>query len=117
MWAISQDGFVSAVAHRDNPNSLMVRARDAQSLRSLANTTGAQVVATPYADYPYRVTVTKAAFATWITEAVNAVDYTNFKSRAARTRGGRFASALHEVWATLHDIEDERARAAQEGGC
>ena len=117
MWAITQGGFVSAVAHRDEPGALMVRARDAQSLRSLADATGAPVVATPRADYPYRVTVTKAAFAAWITEAVDAVDYPNFKSRAVRTRGSRYARALSEVWSTMHDIEDEQARPAQEGGC
>ena len=117
MWAITQDGFVSAVAHRDEPNALMVRARDAQSLRSLADATGAAVVATPRADYPYRVKVTKDAFAVWITQVVNAVDYPNFKTRAARTRGSRYAQALSEVWSTMHDIEDEQARPAQEGGC
>ena len=32
MWIFTETGFVSAVQHRENPDYLMVRARDRQSL-------------------------------------------------------------------------------------
>ncbi len=117
MWTMTQAGFVSAVQHRDEPSQLMVRARDAQSLISLAAEAGVSIHKTPHADYPYRVTVTKQQFACWMTTAVDAIDYPNFKGKVARTRAGAYLAALHRVWGVMHDIEDPDARKSTNGGC
>ena len=37
MWVFTTGGFVSAVEHRDNPDLVMVRARDEQSLKTIAD--------------------------------------------------------------------------------
>ena len=118
MWAITQTGFVSAVAHRDDSNFLMIRARDAESLRPLVEQTGVAVTATPRGDYPYRITITRDQFADWMVASVNDIHYPNFKSRAHTTRGYEFTHALHRVWEVMHDVEDDNARnAGEEGGC
>lgn len=116
MWATTQTGFISAVAHRDDATLLMVRARDAQSLRPLVEQTGAAITATPNADYPYRVTVTRQQFADAMVAAVLQIDYSNFKSRVHTTRGHEFAHTLTRVWEVMHDVEDDNARAAGEEG-
>ena len=36
MWVFTETGFVSAVAHRDNPEILIVRSRDRHSIEPLA---------------------------------------------------------------------------------
>jgi hypothetical protein len=38
------------------------------------------------------------------------VDYKNFKSEVADSRGYGFAKPLNQVWSVMHDVEDEKAR-------
>ena len=57
MWVFTTTGFVSAV-YKDG--ALQVRARDRRSLSALSKDTGASIVATPLADYPYRIAITNA---------------------------------------------------------
>jgi hypothetical protein len=38
------------------------------------------------------------------------IEYKNFKSEVAATRGYDFAQPLMKVWSAMHDVEDENAR-------
>lgn len=107
MWIFTTTGFVSAV-YKDG--ALQVRARDRKSLQPLATATGATVVATPLADYPYRISITNEQFAAWVNQQALSIDYKNFKSEVADTRGYGFAKPLNQVWSVMHDVEDEKAR-------
>ena len=107
MWIFTTSGFVSAV-YKDG--ALQVRARDRKSLQPLATATGATVVATPLADYPYRISITKEQFDAWVNQQALSIDYKNFKSEVADTRGYGFAKPLNQVWSVMHDVEDEKAR-------
>lgn len=110
MWLFTTTGFISAVQDRHDPHSLIVRARDKESLQPLAEAAGSTITATPAADYPYRTAVTKDAFADWTRAQAGGIDYPNFKSEVAHTRGHDFADALMGVWSTMHDVEDSDAR-------
>ena len=63
MWVFTTSGFVSAVF---KDGAIQVRARDHKSLEPLAKQTGAAIVATPLADYPYRIAITNEQFASWV---------------------------------------------------
>lgn len=106
MWLFTQEGFISAVAHRDKPDVLLVRARDKQSLKSLSEFTGQKITTTKKADYLYRVEVIRPAFAEWLDSQVDDIDYDNYKNRVHQTRGDEFAAPLHEVWSTMLQVED-----------
>ena len=108
MWIFTTSGFISAVSNSDG--TIKVRARDRASLKSLASTFNVEIEHTPVADYPYRVVVGHDQFAEWVDFQARAIDYNNFKSAVALTRGKGFASALSEVWSTMHDVEDSDAR-------
>jgi len=108
MWVFTTSGFVSAV-YKDG--ALQVRARDRRSLTPLAKQTGAEIVATPLADYPYRIAITNEQFSKWLSQEVMSVDYKNFKSEIAETRGYGFAKPLNKVWSVMHEVEDSKARA------
>jgi hypothetical protein len=110
MWIFTQDGFVSAVRHTEKPGYLMIRARDAKSLHTLAAMADVTVVKTPTADYPYRVTVDDATYKQWLSVSVDDLDYANFKSQVAISRGYNFAHTLTGVWSIMHDVEDGSAR-------
>jgi hypothetical protein len=107
MWVFTTSGFVSAV-YKDG--AIQVRARDRRSLTPLAKQTGAEIIATPLADYPYRIAITNEQFASWVSKQAMAVDYKNFKSEVADTLGYDFAKPLNQVWSAMHDVEDKKAR-------
>ena len=110
MWIFTQTGFVSAVRHWSEPETLVVRARDRASLVALADSVDAPIEKTPTNDYPYRVEVSERGFRDWLVAHVASLDYSNFKSRVHDTRGEDYADALMGVWNTMHDVEDDDAR-------
>lgn len=110
MWIFTETGFVSAVRKTERPEVVTVRARDRQSLEALSSVTGDDIVSSPHGDYPYRAFVAPEAFASWVTDSARGIDYDNFKSRVARSRGYSYTHSLHDVWAAMCDTEDEEAR-------
>lgn len=110
MWLFTEGGFVSAVQHRENPDYLVVRARDKQSLQNLADICEVNITMKEISDYPYRVVVQRHAFAQWVNDQVDFLGYDNFKNRVAITRGKEYARTLGSVWSVMHDVEDEEAR-------
>ncbi len=108
MWVFTTSGFVSAV-YKDG--ALQVRARDRKSLEALSKETHAGIIATPLADYPYRIAITNEQFSKWLSKQAMSVDYKNFKSEIADTRGYGFAKPLNKVWSVMHEVEDSKARA------
>lgn len=111
MWIFTDTGFVSAVQKADNPEKITLRARDRESLEAVLAHTGGDVIKTPRGDYPYRAFVDPVMFAKWASDVASEVNYDNFKSQVAHTRGFDFAHALHDVWAAMLHVEDEQARA------
>jgi hypothetical protein len=110
MWIFTETGFISVVRKPENPEVLTVRARDHESLEALALKAGTNIIRSPRGDYPYRVFVGDAAFIEWFLDRGGEITYSNFKNRIAKTRGHKFVSALHQVWAAMHEVEDIEAR-------
>ena len=108
MWLFTETGFLSAVAHFEDPEVLVVRAREETSLRRLSVAAETAIVATPANDYPFRIHVGRDVFAEWLLEQVSSLNYTNYKSHMVQTRGHEFTEALHAVWAAMHAIESPR---------
>lgn len=125
MWVFTTGGFTSAVEHRDDKNLTMVRARDKKSLEEMLSGIEKGFVEagkTPeeakemvkdwniYAvvgDYKWRVVVPKSAYATYLVyEAMNYVNYSNFKSKLTATRGQKWHDVAMKVWSAMFGIED-----------
>ncbi len=105
MWIFTSTGFVSAVVHRDDPEQIVVRARDRESLAPLIERTGAELNPWEGSDYAFRIVLPRTEFTAWVAEQADAVDYTNFKSSAHRRRGGTFADVLHDVWDVMYRFQ------------
>lgn len=101
MWVFTETGFVSAVRKTDRPDVYTVRSRDRKSLEPLASFASAEIVETPYGDYPLRVFVSPEVFTEWLATASSNIEYSNFKSRVSQTRGYQYVDALHDVWAAM----------------
>jgi len=109
MWLFTSDGFVSVVQHAEKPDTLLVRARDERSLLSLVEATGATLRHTPSNDYPYRAEVLRTAYSAWVVDQITELDYTNYKAHMWSERP-EFGDALHEVWASMHQVTPNRVR-------
>jgi hypothetical protein len=107
MWLFTSTGFVSAVS---NGKDLMVRARDKESLKPIAESAKTEIITTPKNDYPYRVIVSHDFFARWVAHMAQNITYKNFKSEVAATRGYEFAHPLMQVWSVMHEVEDINSR-------
>lgn len=122
MWIFTTGGFVSAVEHREDPDLLMVRARDYRSLECMLDSIELagnaeepdvererpEIVMEVPADYPWRVTVPKATFALWLQfEVLNFLRYdSHFKEALQAERGKDFYKAAMKVWVDMLDVED-----------
>jgi hypothetical protein len=106
MWLFSETGFISAVTHWDDEDTIVVRARDMESLQDIAELAGVEIRITPENDYPARVHVPRSVFGQWVAREIATMSYGNYKSRMAQTRGKRFTNALHNVWSAMLAVED-----------
>jgi hypothetical protein len=101
MWLSFSKGFLSVVATRDDPNTVMVRARRKEHLEAYFSTHS--IIYTKQADYPYRVICSKAALTAVLVRYVEQLDYPNFKSSVKD-------KALHDAymatWARMTQLEE-----------
>lgn len=109
MWVFTQTGFVSAVRHRDEPDTLVVRARDRESIEALADFCKTEVVMHAGSDYPYRTFVKEEAYKNWLMRSVEDLDYANYKNRMHDLRDDTFCTALSKVWSVMLAVEDYEA--------
>jgi hypothetical protein len=126
MWIFTTGGFVSAVQHRDNPDMVMVRARDKESLETmlegieLAGTANDEVFEKPEivsvpGDYRWRVTVSKATFAVFVQfEILNYLNYANYKDALTKVRGETWHRATMGVWTSMLQVDDGPAEEVDE---
>jgi hypothetical protein len=120
VWIFLPFGYFSIVAHRDNANDVLVRARNRSDLDAFrkflldANEAVGRhknLKATPHADYPFRLVAPRKQVAKLLEHFVNEdLDYDNFKNRVAENDPMR-ARLYHEVWASTRKI-DPRATPA-----
>jgi len=105
MWIFTETGFVSAVKKPEHEGKYSVRARDEESLDGLIFATGAELIVSSNTDYKYRVIVTPEQFVSWLTDQAKSIDYSNFKSQVAKTRGHEYTESLHDVWFALLETQ------------
>ncbi|WP_171134915.1 hypothetical protein [Ruegeria sp. HKCCD7221] len=112
MWLFTpHGGFLSVVTHKDNYETVIVRARDADHLRKsfvdIAGNIEPEIKQIPGADYAYRLEMPRWAFAQWIARYANSMTHTNFKDASSEQgHSPEYINALHDVWATMADIQD-----------
>ena len=107
MWVFRNDAFVSLVQDRDMPDQLWARARVEGHLEAFfRDCIIGEVIETPDADYRYRLAVDRGTVKSALIEAVNDIDYENFKNSIAKTpRGNRYHDALLDVWRAMFGLQ------------
>lgn len=113
MWLISQEGFISIVADRNEEDVLLLRARNQKDLRAICEVAAEEKIdilgeiwEDASADYRWRARIGREEAALLAAALLRRVDYDNFKSRVARDNEER-AQTYHGVWGQMLLIENE----------
>lgn len=111
MWLFTKHGFYSVVAHRDEPDMVLVRARiksDLEALvavaRSLDINEPLDIKETPRADYAYRIFMPRRVWNVLAAHLTAAIDYPNFK--AAVHGDGVRDNAYMSIWRVMVNLQD-----------
>ena len=96
MWLFVSGGFLSVVAHRTQPEDLLVRARHPDHIHAVFPE--AEVIHTPSGDYPYRAAVSRIVVEAAIANYVHTMVYDNFK---ASIDNFEYHDVCLEVWRTM----------------
>ena len=121
MWLQTTYGFYSVIEHRDDIDTLMVRARSRDDLVALCDEVAAgirrdynkgdaegfdteSIVYTPDADYAYRLVVPRKAWMEVSLRLMADIDYPNFKN-AVSERDPERANLYHDLWLSLLSIQ------------
>ncbi len=125
MWMMTKYGFYSVVEHRDDPQTVLIRARarkDLEELCEVADSLSRQYgsrVATGFtpdrillddtADYRFRLIVPRQAWMEVTLHLCEGVDYANFKN-AVKERDPDRADVYMRVWSALYSIQTATKR-------
>jgi len=102
MWFCFNDGFVSAVEHRDEKDKLCVRARRLKDIQNIFP--GKEVLVLKGSDYKYRVIVTKAEMAALVAARIRNINYDNFKDSV---QDDELHTMYNEFW--WHGLQYQRS--------
>ena len=115
MWLFTTDGFFSAVAHRDDPETILVRARVREDALRLQEAIGqGEVTETPDADYRYRVLLPRETWSAYLAAAGDTIDYPNFKNAVAARQGADRARVYAGVWSVMFELQQREVDGADE---
>jgi len=106
MWILTTQGFYSAVAHRDVPDTVIVCARTREDIEALRRQIpGIEPFEDPAADYRHRAVVGRPEWVAAVAQLASEVDYDNFKNAVAKSQGSTRAALYGEVWSVLRRLQ------------
>lgn len=106
MWLMTTQGFYSAVAHRDDPDLIVVRARTQADIEALERQIpGLEPFADGGTDYRWRAIVTREQWRDALDQLADAIDYENFKAEVTKLQGHERADLYLEIWTILRSLQ------------
>lgn len=112
MWLITKFGFFSVVEKDSDKgnDTLTIRARSKKDLLNLKNhylLTMEKIRESNNTDYKYRATAPRGDVAKAFAQAVQDIDYSNFKDEVKKKQGVHRANVYGWVWDSLYTIQTE----------
>lgn len=131
MWVLTRYGFFSVACARrpdgrTDSDIVMLRARVRRHLLNLqerfpgTELARTEILCSAGTDYKYRVLVSKAGWASLLSELALEQTWSNFKDEAAKfarqgRMSGKYVHALHRVWETMFGLQSEEASSQHDG--
>ncbi|HRT22305.1 MAG TPA: hypothetical protein P5318_19520 [Candidatus Hydrogenedentes bacterium] len=103
MWIFTSHGMLSVVAHRTQPDDLLVRAREPGVIEALFPE--AKVKTTPNADYRYRAAISRGHVAVVLANKLFRLGYTNFKASISASKQA-YNDACMDVWSRMSELQN-----------
>lgn len=97
MWIFLNKAFLSVVQDLDNPDYLLVRARDRNHLHAIL-VPDENIYTIEGSDYQYRTKMHKRTFAVLISGEIRAINYPKFKSSV---KDPKYRQVLREIWSAV----------------
>lgn len=94
MWIVTNKGFLSAVAHRDKPDEIVLRARNIEALEGYFDKD--EIIEMRKSDYRFRVFIKRERYDELLLQLSKEIDYPNFKDSIQDSRVKKMAS---KIWA------------------
>jgi hypothetical protein len=108
MWIMTQHGFYSIVASREQ-KGFLIRSRELQDIENALDIIGDEdlhVVRTPQADYRFRLIVSKEQLQRFMQHILSHIDYPNFKERIHKKKDQKNKEEAYlAVWATMYQLQ------------
>ena len=102
MWVFTQEGFFSAVEHRNRRDCVIVRCRAHSDMKALHRRfPSSELVVGGGTDYAYRMVLPKKLWARYLAEQAKGIDYDNFKNRVTQRQGSWRHDVYMRVWSTM----------------
>ncbi|MEO2208726.1 MAG: hypothetical protein ABGX06_02140 [Candidatus Poseidoniia archaeon] len=102
MWMFTTEGFLSIVQHKDLPDHFQVKGRVADPLESLWPDQEIEVIG--WADYRYRITITKDEGFPVLNQCIESIDYTSFKDECSNQH--QYYNVLGRIWNLMYRFQD-----------
>lgn len=99
MWIFCNDSFLSIVAHREDPDVFLVRARRRGDIEAAFPCY--VVTETPNADYRFRAAIPRGVVVDMLAERLESIEYDNFKGSIPFKDGPRH-DAYMGVWSVMN---------------
>lgn len=100
MWIFMSDAFLSVVQDENDPDYLIVRARQREHLNNI-NVPNINIYTVENSDYQYRTRMHKATFGVLVSGRIRAINYPKFKPSAYSNDYHRL---LLEVWRVVYEF-------------
>lgn len=109
MWLFTTIGFFSVVVHRDDPDTILIRARVREDLEALRrhHLPDMEVVEGGGTDYAFRAFVSRDEWEHVAQQLAREIDYPNFKTAATERQGRKRTHPYYEVWRVMHRVQSE----------
>ena len=112
MWLITNFGFFSVVEKPwdQGENRLTIRARSKKDLMNLKKNylpEMSEIETSDNTDYKYRATAPREDIAKAFMQAIQDIDYSNFKDEVKKKQGHGRANVYGWVWDSLYTIQTE----------
>lgn len=102
MWIFTSKGMISVVRHREEPQLMMVRARQSDVLKALFHEE--KFLITPDADYRYRMEVPQSDVINALEEELENMQYDNFKNSI---EDHDYHTACSKVWSVMYRYQQD----------
>ncbi|MAK32864.1 MAG: hypothetical protein CL386_02615 [Acidiferrobacter sp.] len=97
MWVFTNKGFLSIVQHKDIPDYFQVKSRVRRPLEELWPNHPVEVIG--WADYRFRISISKEEVVPILIEEIERIDYTSFKNSCDDEA---YLQALVRIWTEMH---------------